>query len=250
MRVPPPSEAVERLGRQVQTLWARRSRGTARWCPMCGWSGARFVDYGWSERRRPDAQCPRCGSLERHRQAALVLGPALEEGPRVLHLAPEPAVVRWLRARAGTYRSGDLVPGRAMEVLDLTDLDVPSASVDLVYCSHLLEHIPDDRAAMAELARVLAPGGLAAVMVPIHPWPTDEDPTVTDPAVRRARFGLEDHVRYYGLDIVERLEAVGFAVEVHSSLDPGPEVVTRYGLAGDWPDYLFVCRLDSRLHRR
>jgi len=49
---------------------------------------------------------------------------------------------------------------------DLRRLPFPTASVDRVIASEVLEHIPDDGAAIAEIARVLRPGGLAAVTVP------------------------------------------------------------------------------------
>jgi SAM-dependent methyltransferase len=49
---------------------------------------------------------------------------------------------------------------------DLLALPFPDGSVDRVIAAEVLEHIPDDRAAMAEIARVLKPGGRAAVTVP------------------------------------------------------------------------------------
>jgi SAM-dependent methyltransferase len=49
---------------------------------------------------------------------------------------------------------------------DLLALPFPDASFDRVIASEVLEHIPDDGTAMAELTRVLRPGGLAAVTVP------------------------------------------------------------------------------------
>ena len=49
---------------------------------------------------------------------------------------------------------------------DLLPLPLPDASVDRVIASEVLEHIPDDVTAMAEIARVLKPGGRVAVTVP------------------------------------------------------------------------------------
>jgi SAM-dependent methyltransferase len=64
--------------------------------------------------------------------------------------------------------AGDIVDGGRAEVVrgDLTALPVPDASVDRVIASEVLEHIPEDAAAMAEIARVLKPGGRVAVTVP------------------------------------------------------------------------------------
>jgi SAM-dependent methyltransferase len=88
------------------------------------------------------------------------------------------------------------------------------SSFDAVLCNHVLEHIPDDRAAISESHRVLRRGGWAIVMTPILVERTYEDLTITDPAERRRRFGQEDHVRRYGWDYIGRLEDSGFAVEV------------------------------------
>jgi SAM-dependent methyltransferase len=72
---------------------------------------------------------------------------------------------RWLGAIA---EAEEAPPGARFEVVrgDLTALPVPDASVDRVIASEVLEHIPDDASAFAEIARVLKPGGRVAVTVP------------------------------------------------------------------------------------
>ena len=75
---------------------------------------------------------------------------------------------------------------------------------------HVLEHIPDDGAAIREMVRVLKPGGLALVQVPYRATvPTDEDPNASEEE-RTQRFGQADHVRYYGKDFNDRLRDNGF----------------------------------------
>ncbi len=54
----------------------------------------------------------------------------------------------------------------AMVVGDALDLPFPDASFDRVIAAEVLEHVPEDRRAMAELVRVLRPGGTMAVTVP------------------------------------------------------------------------------------
>jgi SAM-dependent methyltransferase len=49
---------------------------------------------------------------------------------------------------------------------DATRLPFPDGTFDRVICSEVFEHIPDDTGAMAELARVLRPGGILAATVP------------------------------------------------------------------------------------
>src|SRR6478735_220079 len=147
-------------------------------------------------------RCPVCAARRRHRLAwwFLVDHQRLFDGSslRVLHWAPELGWSDRLRRLPGVrYLSGDVDPGKAMRELDLTSIDLPDESIDLTLCSHVLEHVPDDRTAMSELLRVLRPGGHALVMVPLTRAPTDEDPSITDPEERRRRFGQTDHVRRY-----------------------------------------------------
>jgi hypothetical protein len=152
---------------------------------------------------------------------------------RMLHFAPEPTIAQRLSEHpAIDYLSGDLDPALAMEKVDITDIQYPDDSFDVVCCSHVLEHVPDDRRAIRELFRVLRPGGWAIIQVPIWRATTDEDPAVTDPAQRTERFGQFDHARAYGKDdYPSRLAAAGF----HVIVDPYPRrigqwCVERYGL--------------------
>lgn len=96
---------------------------------------------------------------------------------------------------------------------DITAIPQPDASFDVIYCSHVLEHVYEDRKAMSEFYRVLKPGGWAVLNVPITDEVTFEDPSVTDPAERLRVFGQKDHVRRYGPDYVDRLREAGFQVE-------------------------------------
>jgi len=133
---------------------------------------------------------------------------------RVLHLAPEPWLERRLPARPDLdYLSGDLAPEAAMTVVDLERLPFAGDAFDRVLCIHVLEHVADDGAALRELARVLAPGSEAIVMVPLLGTRTDEDPAApTEERLRR--FGQADHVRLYGTDLRDRIAAAGLQARV------------------------------------
>jgi SAM-dependent methyltransferase len=197
-------------------LWLR---GAARHCALCGGSFRRFLPKG--EPSRPEAMCPRCLSLERHRAQWLLLERerVLEGASSLLHFAPEPGIRARLRKLPSVlYVTADIAPDRADTAMDMTRLGFRDASFDRLLCSHVLEHVPDDAAALRELRRVLRPGGTAILQVPLRAGGTDEDLSVTDPAERLRRFGQEDHVRFYGReDFQRRLEAAGFSVR---ALDP------------------------------
>jgi SAM-dependent methyltransferase len=133
-----------------------------------------------------------------------------------LHLAPEkcfrPLFAKWFGE--DNYMTGDIEPGRAKKVVDITDICFSDESYDYIVCNHVLEHIPDDKKAFSELYRVLKKGGTAFLSVPIKGKTTYEDFSITDPDERTRHFGQFDHVRYYGMDFKERAESAGFSVEV------------------------------------
>lgn len=179
--------------------WRVRNRGRQRCCPACGTTVARFAPYGVA--LRPDAQCPGCGSLERHRALWLYLEreTAFFVRPlRVLAVAPDPLLDAEGRRRHPEFLSIDVAPGLAMRRMDLTALELPDDDRDLVIAYHVLEHIPDDGAAMDELRRVLRPDGVALLEVPLSDGPTDERYTFGPPDLRTAHYGQPDHVRLYG----------------------------------------------------
>ena len=200
--------------RAYLAAWRVTHRGRARFCPACNSSVSLFAPYG--VHRRPDAQCPSCGSLERHRALWLYLRQMtdfLGRPLRVLAVAPDPFLERQAAALPWDYLSVDIDPGRAMRQMDLTGLALPADDRDLVIAYHVLEHIVDDAAAIAEVARVLRPTGRAILEVPLAGEETDEELMAAPPAERALRYGQPDHVRIYGQsDFMRRL--------VHGGLDP------------------------------
>lgn len=98
--------------------------------------------------------------------------------------------------------------------MDVSDIRFPDQSFDIIYCSHVLEHVPDDQKAMAEFWRTLNNSGWAILLVPITAEQTYEDASIVKPADRLTAFGQADHVRKYGPDYVDRLRAAGFHVDI------------------------------------
>lgn len=223
-------------------------RGTGRWCPVCEQPSRRFRPFGVDE-RRDEAMCVHCGALERHRLLWLFFNrmTKLFAGPRsatsFLHVAPERCFEPRLRKRLGAgYLTADLEDPGADVRMDVTRIEYPDASFDVVYCSHVLEHVPDDRRALREFHRVLRRDGWAIILVPITAAATVEDPTETDPKERLRRFGQDDHFRRYGPDFLDRLRAAGFNVRVVRVPDLGlsPTEETKMGLTPATGD-LFYC---------
>jgi predicted SAM-dependent methyltransferase len=211
-------------------------------CPICGWRGHAFSEGGASHKLRYDCRCPKCRSAERHRLAFMVAESLSDlDFSAVLHVAPERGLSNYLRAKATEYLSIDL-HNEAMARMDITALDLPDHSQSLVWISHVLEHIEDDFAAISEMHRVLRPSGVAFVQVPIWRTVTYEDASITDQSDRLRHFFQKDHVRLYGLDIVERFESNGFTASVHRAQDFGPEALLRYGLSFASTDEVFVFR--------
>lgn len=142
-----------------------------------------------------------------------------------------------------TYVSFDLRSPLAKVHGDICDLPFPANSFDAILCNHVLEHVMEDRRAMAELRRVLRPGGWAMLQVP---WDAErevtyEDPSIVTPEERVLHFDQSDHVRVYGRDYVTRLEEAGFSVIVERvGTFFTPEECSHYALSSC--EDLFVCR--------
>ncbi len=229
---------VYRMGyRQAAKVWFAGSEVE---CPVCERTFARFRTGAHL------GNCPYCGAAPRHRLLRLSLEKEWSRHPSeldVLHFAPEWGTERSIRLnpRVRRYVTVDLAAPRVDVRCDITALDFADASFDLIFCSHVLEHVRDDRKAISELRRVLRPGGVAYIQVPWNPKKhTDEDPSVTDPAECARRFGQFDHVRMYGSDLVGRLREPGFDVEQlrpTRSMTAGD--IARFGL---WDDSIFRCR--------
>lgn len=186
-----------------------------RYCPVCDRFSGAFLEFG--RKRRPDARCPGCGSLERHRlvwryfqrRTDLLDG----RGRRMLHVAPEACFAPLLRRALGDgYVTADWSRPGAVMRMDVCAMPYPDSVFDVAYCSDVLEHVVDDHRAMSEFHRVLQADGWAVLLVPVTVSRTIEDPSVSDPAERRRRFGQEDHVRRYGPDFADRLRQAGFQV--------------------------------------
>ena len=136
--------------------------------------------------------------------------------------------------------TADILPGADI-IMDIMNIQYPDEYFDIVYCSHVLEHVQDDRQAMREFYRVLKKDGWAILLVPITAEKTFEDPSIIDPAERLRVFGQEDHVRRYGPDFADRLLQSGFKVTVSNAADVADKRdIKRMGLT-DASGQIFYC---------
>lgn len=203
----------------------RLARGAfPRDCPICGYSGM-FSPV----KTNVDFWCPGCDSRPRHRLLKLWMDREmrLPEGARVLHFAAEPWVRGWFEERGAAYVTADINDKFDLQ-LDITAMDLAPASYDLVMANHVLEHV-DDRAALAEMHRILRPGGQAVITVPmIEGWDeTYEDPDLETEEDRALRYGDAAHLRFYGRDVRDRIRAAGFTLEEFPGVEPD---VSRHAL--------------------
>jgi SAM-dependent methyltransferase len=215
-------------------------------CPCCGWRLRAFTMGGFSLRTRHHGYCPRCNAKARHRRVWLYLQERtnlFSQNLRLFHVAPKYSLSRRLaRMPHIDYVSADITnrPNTVL-TMDLATVPLRSSKFDAVICIHVLEHIDDDRSAIAEMYRILRPGGWALISVPIRlDQRTYEDASIVSPAAREAAFGETSHVRYYGYDLSDRLATVGFEVSIDRASDLDEPTRRRYGLLDD--ENIFLCR--------
>ena len=221
---------------------ARLFSGDKYYCPICDTHLRDFLRFFRPYHR----WCPVCKSLARHRfvwtyfhQTKL---PIHGKNLRILHIAPEDAIRDLFLSIPGVhYISGDLNSKKAMEKMDICNINYPANSFDLIFCSHVLEHVEDDHQALREFHRVLSSDGQLMLMVPILGVKTFQDPSITNPVDRECLFGQLDHVRAYGSDFVDIVASEGFVVETFLPRDfLTDEDIRRQQL--DVQDRLFVCK--------
>lgn len=186
--------------------------------PIDGRKYRKLLPYGYHTTRE-NALAPGSLSLERHRLMWLYLQHETnfftQEKLKVLHIAPEQCFyTRFKKQKNLEYTTLDLESPIADIKADICNIPLPDNHFDVVFCNHVLEHIPNDQKAMQELHRVMKPGGWGIFQVPINTSLTNtyEDFSITSPEERQKHFGQYDHVRWYGMDYFDRLRSVGFEI--------------------------------------
>jgi SAM-dependent methyltransferase len=205
--------------------------------------GSNVMDFG----------CPYCACHDRERHLLLYMtAQGLIDrfrGSAILHFAPEHRLSAVIEATCpGSYVKGDLFPtSEDIETINMLAIDYPSETFDFVIANHVLEHVDDDLLALAELRRVLKIGGFAILQTPysVKLSKTFSDPGIDSELARYHAYGQADHVRLYGVDIVDRIESAGFEsrMATHEELLAGVDP-RKFGVNEKEPFFLFK-RSDS-----
>ncbi|HOQ05403.1 MAG TPA: class I SAM-dependent methyltransferase [Anaerohalosphaeraceae bacterium] len=169
--------------------------------------------------QRKHALCARCGAAERQRVQWLLMHRLSAQyrfsEKTLLHFAPEPLFYEEFRNLFRQVTTTDIQMPNVDIRADIRRLPFSDGSFDVVFASHVLEHVSEDRQAMCEIRRVLRSGGLAIIEVPIV-----SEVTMEYNCPNPYEFG---HVRAPGADYYERFRDLFSRVEIITSEDFPPE---------------------------
>jgi SAM-dependent methyltransferase len=210
------NELLRRLRNKVRTpvpIFRALHRNDEKFlCPICSYAGP-FASFDGFGGVRKNAICPKCGSFERHRLQYLVLRDAVKALEnrewRVLHFAPEASFRSLFARRFSRYETADLFMDRVDYKVDIREMPFEDASYDLVFASHVLEHLRDDVKAVREVRRILRPNGIAILPVPI----------VCEKTIEYAEANPFEagHMRAPGVDYFDRFKEWFQKIDIYGS---------------------------------
>jgi len=190
--------------------------------------------------------CPRCGAADRDRLSAIYLHQFFNrqldsKTPfNMLKFGPNRLLSSFIISELSGhsdfhYRTVDFLQDGVNDKADIQDMHIyKDCQFDFFICSHVLEHVPDDRKALRELYRILRKGGQGILMVPINLScdEIDEDSDCNDIAERWRRFGQFDHVRKYSKQgFIDRIIEAGFDLEQLGQHEFGAQEFIKYGIS-------------------
>lgn len=181
-------------------------------CNVCSKKLSAFISL-----KNGDLLCPSCGSISRNRRLWDLLNENRHLKGNVLHFSPSRSIYRKLKKlKTINYYSTDFENEFLADYkFDITNINQTNNKFDTIICYHILEHIIDDKKAMAELYRVLKPNGTLYIQTPFKEGDIYEDYSITSPEERSKHFGQDDHVRFYSIEgLKERLKNLGFIVSI------------------------------------
>lgn len=198
--------------------------------------------------------CPACGASDRDRLMILMMKQlGLDQGyyeESLLQIAPAPAIEHWINGNCPClqYDSTDLYMENVTFHADIQDMkEISDETYDYIICSHVLEHVQDDRKAMRELYRILKQDGFCLFLVPIALDCTeiDEEWGLSE-AENWRRFGQNDHCRRYAkAGLLERLREAGFSVHEANKDFFGEEAFYQNGMTETATLYVLTKEADK-----
>jgi len=198
-------------------------------CPVCRWQGRAFDGPAHVEL----ALCPQCGSNGRDRFLHWCLARRVDLGPQLRVIECSPRMGDAYRAAMSTwffYRTSDFdLRAHAGNLrLDLQAIDLPDACLDVLLCAHVLEHVPDTGKALAEMRRVMAPGGHLLLQVPVLQG-------TTAPPDSPEFHGDDTPVFWrFGFDLTARLRDAGFVTDLLCTAELAEAVAGDRNPWGTW----------------
>lgn len=183
--------------------------------------------------------CPSCKSSDRDRMIIEFLKKIglkeAQEDLKVLQIAPAVTIEGWIESYAPQvdYESTDLFMEGVSFKSDIQNMDnVKDETYDVIICSHVLEHVQDDKKAFLEMKRVLKADGIVVFLVPIdlssnvidEEWGLSEEENWK-------RFGQGDHCRKYGKSaLINRIKDCGLYINSLGIDYFGQETFEKLGL--------------------
>jgi len=211
--------------------------GNRKRCNVCGNTFSNFRPYNYGERSCilsemkmigsdvNNFSCPNCGAHDRTRHIFLYFS-RLDlwgkfEHSSILHCSPEKHIYDKIKEiKYKEYVIGDIDPDRynfSKEIvkIDLTNIDFPDESFDIVIANHVLEHIPEYKIAIKEIYRVLKKGGFAILQTPYSELlkRTFQDEGINNDDLRLRFYGEKDHHRIFGDDFFNVFKEMGFSID-------------------------------------
>lgn len=248
------------MKKSLRNLYARLSLTFYHYCPVCRNYVKNFVPlfifdralkedyekYGFDITLLDSAEtlnidnygCPVCAATDRDRLYAIYIKEKIKyinKRLTFIDFAPVESLSNFIRStNKFNYRTADLHSENVDDKVDIQQMDIYNGnSIDCFLCSHVLEHVKDDKKACHELYRILKPGGWAILMAPIFLSldKTFEDFNKTSEAERIAFFGQKDHLRMYSKnDYTKMLENTGFKLSELSVDYFGKSEFKKFGI--------------------
>lgn len=220
--------------------------GTTYYCVCCNKSSRKFKPKG--NIKRENAECPYCQSLERVRLLDYYLQNETNlyerRGLKLLHFAPEKCLFDKFNKLDIEYVDGDINADYARNIVDITNIGFDDNYFDLIICSHVLGHVPNEQKAVSEMFRVLKNNGVALVLTLINRdnKVTFENSEVITATERLKMYGEPDLCRLHGQDFADRLSSGGFKVttiDYRHNFSERDRV--RFGLGNGEREIIFKC---------